>query len=209
MHFPPEPKGAFQLIVIDEDLFLTLRYFQPHTLSYNVKMRTYLQCDSVIWNHFIFGFFACLVCSWFATKLFPCNQKEVAIIWNIAAKNFSFTVLGKTNILLQPIIYKRWPEDLTKCINKGVDYIHWEPYFYEFVSKLPHASTVISDLSPNPSLKHRRTLDLAAEPVFFQLSLHFFVTCQNVLQTVIVKTCSTVLRYTSCMAIHSCEGLSA
>ncbi|NXN64657.1 Z280D protein, partial [Himantopus himantopus] len=54
-----------------------------------------------------------------------------------------------------------------------------EPYFYEFVCKPSQASTVISNLSQNPSLKHRRTLDLTAEPVFFQLSLHFSVMCTN------------------------------
>ncbi|NXL54076.1 Z280D protein, partial [Podilymbus podiceps] len=46
VYFSPEPKGAFQLIVVDNDLFLTLRYFQSRTLSYNVKMRSYLQCTN-------------------------------------------------------------------------------------------------------------------------------------------------------------------
>ncbi|NWQ96626.1 Z280D protein, partial [Burhinus bistriatus] len=54
-----------------------------------------------------------------------------------------------------------------------------EPYFYEFVSKPSHASIMISNLSQNSALKHCRTLHLAAELVFFQLSLYFAVMCTN------------------------------
>ncbi|KFV63488.1 Zinc finger protein 280D, partial [Dryobates pubescens] len=73
-----------------------------------------------------------------------------------------------------------------------VDHIPQVSYF--FVSKPSLAIIAVSHLSHNPSLKHRRTENLAAEPVFFQFILKLAVKYQTIFNFTDVNAVSNTIK---------------
>lgn len=104
-------------------------------------------------------------------------QKDLAITWTFQQKTCLHPLLGEIDIVLQPIVKKDNWMILLNSVKKDVDYIHWEPYFAELVSKPSHAGIAVSNLSQNPALKHTRFF---CRTGFLQLCLHLAVMCQNV-----------------------------